>query len=63
MFDALGASAVSDELGLDRHWRNARTLPSHKPRVYEQRILGEWLINNTDPVAELISLGRGGQGD
>jgi alkylation response protein AidB-like acyl-CoA dehydrogenase len=26
VFDALGASGVSEELLLDRHWRNARTL-------------------------------------
>lgn len=63
IFDALGASGVSEQLGLDRHWRNARTLASHNPRVYKARILGDWLINRTDPVADLASLGRGGQGN
>lgn len=63
IFDALGASGVSDELALDRHWRNARTLASHNPRVYKARILGDWLINAKDPVADLASLGRGGQGN
>jgi alkylation response protein AidB-like acyl-CoA dehydrogenase len=63
VFDALGASGVSDDLGLDRHWRNARTLASHNPRVYKARILGDWLINGKDPVADLASLGRGGQGN
>jgi alkylation response protein AidB-like acyl-CoA dehydrogenase len=63
VFDALGASGVSEDLSLDRHWRNARTLASHNPRVYKARILGDWLINGTDPVADLASLGRGGQGN
>lgn len=63
IFDALGASGVSEQLALDRHWRNARTLASHNPRVYKARILGDWLINHADPVADLASLGRGGQGN
>lgn len=63
VFDALGASAVSEELLLDRHWRNARTLASHNPRVYRARILGDWLINAKDPVPNLAALGRGGQGN
>ncbi|MBN3453873.1 acyl-CoA dehydrogenase family protein [Mycobacterium sp. DSM 3803] len=63
VFDALGASGVSEKLGLDRHWRNARTLASHNPVVYKARILGDWFINGKDPVADLASLGRGGQGN
>jgi alkylation response protein AidB-like acyl-CoA dehydrogenase len=63
VFDALGASGVSEELLLDRHWRNARTLASHNPRVYKARILGDWLINGKDPLPNLARLGRGGQGD
>jgi alkylation response protein AidB-like acyl-CoA dehydrogenase len=63
VFDALGASGVSEELALDRHWRNARTLASHNPRVYKARILGDWLINGKDPVPDLATRGRGGQGN
>jgi alkylation response protein AidB-like acyl-CoA dehydrogenase len=63
VFDALGASGVSEELALDRHWRNARTLASHNPRVYKARVLGDWLINGTDPVPDLAAKGRGGQGN
>ncbi|MUL83628.1 MULTISPECIES: acyl-CoA dehydrogenase family protein [unclassified Mycolicibacterium] len=63
VFDALGASGVSEGLGLDRHWRNARTLASHNPVVYKARILGDWFINRKDPVADLVSRGRGGQGN
>ena len=63
VFDALGASGVSETLLLDRHWRNARTLASHNPRIYKARILGDWLVNGADPVPDLSSIGRGGQGD
>lgn len=51
VFDALGASGVSETLGLDRHWRNARTLASHNPRVYKERLIGDWLVNGADPIA------------
>ncbi|MDT5171656.1 MAG: hypothetical protein QOD02_5010 [Mycobacterium sp.] len=63
VFDALGASGVSEDILLDRHWRNARTLASHNPRLYRARILGDWLINDKDPLPNLAKLGRGGQGD
>jgi alkylation response protein AidB-like acyl-CoA dehydrogenase len=63
LFDALGASGVSEDHALDRHWRNARTLASHNPRVYKARILGDWLVNAKTPVANLAALGRGGQGN
>ncbi len=63
IFDALGASGVSEDHALDRHWRNARTLASHNPRVYKARILGDWLVNGKTPVANLAALGRGGQGN
>ncbi len=33
LFDALGASAVKVGAGLDRYWRNARTIASHNPRI------------------------------
>jgi alkylation response protein AidB-like acyl-CoA dehydrogenase len=49
LFDALGASATSNRFGLDRHWRNARTVSSHNPLVYKARIVGDWTINGTEP--------------
>lgn len=58
VFDALGASGVSEDLLLDRHWRNARTLASHNPRVYKARILGDWLINGKDPVPDIAKFRR-----
>ncbi len=45
LFDALGASATRRELALDRHWRNARAIASHNPRVFRSRIYGSWLVN------------------
>ena len=48
-FDALGASATLRSKGLDRHWRNARTVSSHNPVIYKARIVGDWVINRTEP--------------
>ena len=49
LFDALGASAVKAGLGLDRYWRNARTIASHNPRIYRDRIVGDFAVNGTAP--------------
>lgn len=49
LFDALGASATSRDLALDRHWRNARTVSSHNPRVLKARVVGAYLVNGTPP--------------
>ncbi|WP_320198881.1 acyl-CoA dehydrogenase family protein [Agrobacterium sp. rho-13.3] len=49
LFDALGASAAKRSHGLDRHWRNARTITSHNPRVYHDRIVGDFAVNGTSP--------------
>ncbi|UTD25627.1 monooxygenase [Bradyrhizobium sp. WD16] len=46
-FDALGASATIRDKGLDRFWRNARTLSSHNPRIYKDRIVGDYAVNGT----------------
>ncbi|AMM21403.1 hypothetical protein AX769_16285 [Frondihabitans sp. PAMC 28766] len=51
VFDALGASGTSSAVALDRHWRNARTLASHNPRVFKQRLAGGLLVNGMDPTA------------
>jgi len=50
LFDALGASATRAAQALDRHWRNARTLASHNPLIYKARIVGDHLINGTEPL-------------
>ena len=49
LFDALGASAISRTHALDRHWRNARTLTSHNPRIFKDRIVGDFAVNGTPP--------------
>jgi alkylation response protein AidB-like acyl-CoA dehydrogenase len=61
VFDALGAPGVSEDLLLERHWRNASTLASHNPRADRARILGDWLINGKDPVPNIVARARGGQ--
>lgn len=50
LFDALGSSGVQGSVALDRHWRNARTLTSHNPRIYKERVLGDHYLNGTDPL-------------
>lgn len=49
IFDALGASATLRTVALDRFWRNARTLSSHHPRIYKDRIVGDFAVNGTLP--------------
>lgn len=49
IFDALGASATARPLALDRHWRNARTVASHNPRILKARVVGANLVNGTPP--------------
>ncbi|WP_207792622.1 hypothetical protein [Nocardioides acrostichi] len=36
-------------LALDRHWRNARTVASHNPRILKARVVGADLVNGTAP--------------
>ncbi len=49
LFDALGASAVKVGAGLDRYWRNARTIASHNPRIYRDRTVGAFAISGEAP--------------
>ena len=49
LFDALGASATRRGLALDRHWRNARTIASHNPRIFKDRVVGDYAVNGTEP--------------
>jgi hypothetical protein len=49
LFGALGASATSRRHSLGRYWRNACTLASHNPRVYKDRIVGDFAVNGTVP--------------
>jgi len=49
LFDCLGASATLRTRGLDRHWRNARTVASHNPPPFKARVVGDFLLNDTPP--------------
>lgn len=49
LFDTLGASGVSTPKALDRHWRNARTVASHNPRIFKAKVLGAFAVNGTPP--------------
>jgi alkylation response protein AidB-like acyl-CoA dehydrogenase len=49
LFDTLGASATSTARALDRHWRNARTVASHNPRLFKAKVLGAHAVNGTPP--------------
>ena len=49
LFDALGASATLRANGLDRYWRNARTISSHNPRVYRERQVGAFAVGGIAP--------------
>ena len=40
---------MTDRFRLDRHWRNARTLASHNPVIYRDRIVGDYVLNRTSP--------------
>ena len=52
LFDALGGSALDQSALLDRHWRNARTITSHNPRVFKARMLGDFYLNGADPLGK-----------
>jgi alkylation response protein AidB-like acyl-CoA dehydrogenase len=47
LFEVGGASAVTERFRLDRYWRNARTLASHNPVIYRDRLVGDYVLNGT----------------
>lgn len=49
LFDALGGTATVRSAGLDRYWRNIRTIGCHNPRVYRTRVVGDYLVNGELP--------------
>jgi alkylation response protein AidB-like acyl-CoA dehydrogenase len=57
LFEVGGASIVSEQRRLDRHWRNARTVAVHNPLIYKQRAIGAYVLNG-DPLPYGWSAGR-----
>lgn len=59
VFDLGGGSLVDGRLGLDRHWRNARTLSNHNPVHLKARALG-WraLLDTALPDIWYVGSGR-----
>lgn len=49
LFEVGGASATSESLRLDRHWRNARVLASHNPASQREASIGRYLLNGDAP--------------
>lgn len=60
LFDVGGASALHEDLRLDRHWRNARTLASHNPVIYKARVIGDHALNGTQPTFYWTVAAQGG---
>ena len=49
LFEVGGASATSETLRLDRHWRNARVIASHNPAIQREAAIGAFHLNGTPP--------------
>ena len=47
LFEVGGASITSEDLRLDRHWRNARTISVHNPAIQKARAIGDHLLNGS----------------
>lgn len=49
LFQVCGAGSVLEKYGLDRHWRNARTLSLHNPLDFKSMHAGDFLLNDRLP--------------
>ena len=49
LFEVAGTRSASARLGLDRHWRNARTHTLHDPVAWKIQHLGRWAVDGTPP--------------
>jgi SfnB family sulfur acquisition oxidoreductase len=47
LFEIAGTSSTDTSLGLDRHWRNARTHTLHDPVRWRLHAVGNYYLNNT----------------
>jgi len=55
LFEVTGARSTAVAHGLDRFWRNARTLSLHDPLHYKHVQLGDHLLNGTPPTPGFYS--------
>ncbi|GAA1500769.1 SfnB family sulfur acquisition oxidoreductase [Dactylosporangium maewongense] len=49
LFEVAGTRSAAAGLGLDRHWRNARTHTLHDPTTWKIQHLGRWAVDGTPP--------------
>jgi SfnB family sulfur acquisition oxidoreductase len=49
LFEVAGTRSAAAGLGLDRHWRNARTHTLHDPAAWKIQHLGRWAVDGTPP--------------
>ncbi|MGY1770162.1 acyl-CoA dehydrogenase family protein [Blastococcus sp. SYSU D00813] len=55
VFELTGARATKTGTGLDRYWRDARTLTLHDPVAHKAVEVGDWLLSGTAPVPSAYS--------
>ncbi|MDD0815257.1 acyl-CoA dehydrogenase family protein [Curvibacter sp. HBC28] len=51
LFEVGGASTTWRRHNLDRHWRNARTVSNHNPRLWKAAVVGAWHLKDVPPPA------------
>ena len=49
IFEVSGTRSAAASLGLDRHWRNARTHTLHDPVRWKYHHLGRWTLLGVSP--------------
>ncbi|BCJ62294.1 acyl-CoA dehydrogenase family protein [Micromonospora endophytica] len=49
LFDVAGGSITGRQFGLDRHWRNARTVANHNPRQWKAAVSGAYHLVGEEP--------------
>jgi SfnB family sulfur acquisition oxidoreductase len=49
LFEVAGTRSATAGLGLDRHWRNARTHTLHDPAAWKIQHLGRWAVDGIPP--------------
>ncbi len=55
LFEITGARSTAAGHGLDRFWRNARTLSLHDPQHYKQVQIGDYALNGAAPTPGFYS--------